>query len=159
MISKQRHAFNEPVVNAEQLATLKQLDRILSIRKNRKEKHEAKTRELRRILEERKSLLNNQVQKAREFEQSSKQAIVDLEAANMNRSMSINDVLHWSRKEESIKKEIQQCYARCDELQDNIDTAKFKLDTHLKVYKQAVIDYEKIVIIKREIETQLEETS
>jgi hypothetical protein len=153
---KQRHITADLVADAEQQATLKQLEKILAIRKNRKEKHEAKTRELRRALEDKQHLLQEETAKSKAFDQQAREDIKQLNAARLNTPMSIKDVLHWSAEEVSIKKSIERSYARCDEIQDQLDHCKFKLDSHLKLYKQAVIDYEKILIIKQEIELQRE---
>jgi hypothetical protein len=159
MRSKQRHPTAETVVNSEQLATLKQLEKILQIRANRKQKLESRTRELRRILEQKKILLREETERAQAFDRDTRQAIRQLSTTNLNKPLRINEVLNWSQQEVTLKRDIERCYQACDQVQEQIDSARFKLDSHLKVYRQAVMDYEKIVIIKQELDQQVDYSS
>lgn len=157
MIKKRKAYVAEPPKNTEFDNTLRQLDRILEIRKNRKEKLEAKTRELKKALADKEGLLELQKEIAKKNEIDSHDEIKALKKSNTNKVMKVDDILFWQEKEISLRKGIVKSYNKCDEILDQKDVLKFKLDTHLGVYRQAVMDYEKIDIIKKEIEKQRDE--
>lgn len=157
MLKKRKLFVAEPPRVTEFDDILRQLEKILAIRNNRKEKLEAHTRELRKLLAEKEELLILQKKIAEQHEVDSHQAIKDLKAANTNRTMKVDDILYWQDREVSIRRGIEKSYKKCDEVLDQRDLHKVKLSNHLKVYRQAVMDYEKIAIIKSEIEKQRDE--
>lgn len=157
MIKKRKPYVADPLKNTEFDNTLRQLEKILEIRKNRKEKLEAKTRELKKALVDKEELLVIQKEIAKNNEADSHEEIKALKQSNTNRVMKVDDILFWQGKEISIRKGIVKSYNKCDEILDQKDVLRFKLDTHLGVYRQAVMDYEKIAIIKKEIEKNRDE--
>ena len=157
MIKKRKPYVADPPKSTEFDNTLRQLDRILEIRKNRKGKLEAKTRELRKALVDKEEQLALQRKIAEKNEIDSHDEIKALKKSNTNRAMTVEDILFWHGKEVSIKKGIVKSYNKCDEILDQKDVLQIKLETHLGVYRQAVMDYEKIAIIKKEIEKNRDE--
>ncbi len=149
-MKKLRYYLAEQIQDDENAETIEQLERILTIRKNRQQKLEAKTRELRRSLSDKEKELAEQQSKAQQKEENSKEEISSLRQQNEG-YLSLNDIFYWKKKEVDINKSIKRQYAYCKDLQGEKDIKLYHLKQHMKVYKQAVIDAEKISLIQDEI--------
>lgn len=149
-MKKLRQYLAETIQDDENAETIEQLERILTIRRNRQQKLEVKTRELRRELEAKEQKLRDEQRRAEEFEAKSKSEIFALRRMN-GKAISVQDIYHWKRKEVDINKNIKKLYEQCDEIKNQRSIDQYRLSQHLKTYKQAVVDAEKISQMKDEI--------
>lgn len=156
-MKKIRHYLQEQIKNDGDAETIQQLERILTIRKNRQERLESKTRELRRNLAEKENELQAERAQAAQFEDESKSTINALRETNTQKALTVNEIFHWKNKEIDLNKKVKKTFERCDEIEEQKNMEIFKLDSHLRTYKQAVIDVEKIALIKDEIEEKQKE--
>lgn len=96
-MKKLRYYLAEQIQDDENAETIEQLERILTIRKNRQQKLEAKTRELRRSLSDKEKELAEQQSKAQQKEENSKEEISSLRQQNEG-YLSLNDIFYWKKK-------------------------------------------------------------
>ena len=157
MIKIRRFLQEQPALNNEDVETIKQLERILTIRKNRQQRLESQTRELRRNLAEKEKELEAEVAKANQFKQESFDTIASLRQRVTNEPLSVNDIFEWKHREVSLHDQVEKFFEHCSEVSAQKDSEAQKLNVHMQVYRQAVIDAEKISLIKNEVEEKQRE--
>lgn len=150
-MKKIRHFLQEQVKNNDDAETIRQLERILTIRKNRQERLESQTREYRRNLAEKEQELQDAITHAQQFQQESIATIAALREDTTGQAMSVNEIFEWKHKEVSLTQQVEQTFENCHKIEAQKDAESQKLDNHMQVYKQAVIDAEKISLIKDEV--------
>ncbi|VUD40247.1 hypothetical protein TDB9533_00030 [Thalassocella blandensis] len=150
-MKKIRHFLQEQVKNNDDAETIKQLERILTIRKNRQERLESQTREYRRNLADKEKELQTAISEAQQFKQESIATIAALREDTTGQALSVNEIFEWKHKEVSLTQQVEQSFENCDQIEAQKHAESKKLDDHLQVYKQAVIDAEKISLIKDEV--------
>ena len=147
------------VFNSNDAETINQLERILAIRKNRRERLASQARELRQNLAERDNELREQIANANQFKQKSTDIIASLRKETTKSTMSVNDIFGWQHREVCLQNQIEKSFERCHEIQVQKDSEAKILDEHMQVYQQAIIDAEKISLIKDEVEERQRKNS
>ncbi|TQV84080.1 hypothetical protein FKG94_05280 [Exilibacterium tricleocarpae] len=153
-MKKTRYYLQEQVESREDAEKIEQLERILVIRKNRQERLQSKTRELRRNLMKKEKELQEERVKAQEMAEQTQLTIKLLRQENTKKVLTVNEIFHWNNMEVGLDKKVKKGFEGCDEIEQQKHVELFKLDEHMKTYKQAVIDTEKIALIKKELEEE-----